>query len=166
MGLFNFIKEAGSSIFGDDDKEQEVAPVKPMAVHLKDNGIDPSTYAFDLKQGHLVITGEAPSQVVKEKVILVLGNVNGVGSIDDRISVAEAIDATDDAAPATEGAEATPTDWQSDTYTVKSGDTLGAIAKSLYGDASKYTVLFEANTPMLSDPNKIYPGQVLRVPKL
>ena len=53
---------------------------------------------------------------------------------------------------------------QSNMYTVVSGDTLSAIAKKEYGDANKYMKIFEANQPMLSDPNKIYPGQVLRIP--
>ena len=39
-----------------------------------------------------------------------------------------------------------------------------AIAKAHYGDGNKYHVIFEANKPMLKDPNKIYPGQVLRIP--
>jgi len=51
-------------------------------------------------------------------------------------------------------------------HTVKSGDSLSKIAKEVYGSANKYMVIFEANKPMLSDPNKIYPGQVLRIPKL
>ena len=50
-------------------------------------------------------------------------------------------------------------------YTVKSGDTLSKIAEDVYGSASDYMQIFEANKPMLSDPDKIYPGQVLRIPK-
>ena len=49
-------------------------------------------------------------------------------------------------------------------YTVVSGDSLSKIAKKHYGDASKYPVIFDANRPMLKDPDKIYPGQVLRIP--
>ena len=49
---------------------------------------------------------------------------------------------------------------------MKKGDTLSGIAKTVYGKASKYPVIFEANRPMLSDPDKIYPGQVLRIPPL
>jgi len=49
-------------------------------------------------------------------------------------------------------------------YTVKSGDSLSAIAQSVYGDANRYNEIFEANKPMLKDPNMIYPGQVLRIP--
>jgi len=49
-------------------------------------------------------------------------------------------------------------------YTVVSGDSLSKIAKEYYGNAMKYPVIFEANKPMLSHPDKIYPGQVLRIP--
>jgi LysM repeat protein len=50
------------------------------------------------------------------------------------------------------------------TYTVKSGDTLSAIAKAHLGDANAYMKIFEANKDQLTDPNKIKPGQVLRIP--
>ena len=51
-------------------------------------------------------------------------------------------------------------------HTVVSGDSLSKIAKEFYGDAMKYPVIFEANKPMLTHPDKIYPGQVLRIPPL
>ena len=51
-------------------------------------------------------------------------------------------------------------------YTVVSGDSLSKIAKAQYGDPMKYPMIFEANQPMLKDPDKIYPGQVLRIPVL
>jgi nucleoid-associated protein YgaU len=54
----------------------------------------------------------------------------------------------------------------SDTYTVKTGDTLSKIAKQFYGDARKYSIIFEANRNILKDPNIIHPGQILRIPKL
>jgi nucleoid-associated protein YgaU len=74
-----------------------------------------------------------------------VGNTKGVARVDDQMTVE---------APAPEAA----------LYTVKSGDGLSKIAKVHYGDASKYPVIFEANKPMLKDPNKIYPRQVLRIP--
>ena len=46
------------------------------------------------------------------------------------------------------------------------GDTLSKIAKQHYGNAMKYPVIFEANKPMLEHPDKIYPGQVLRIPPI
>ena len=51
------------------------------------------------------------------------------------------------------------------TYTVKSGDTLSAIAKQFYNDASKYMKIFEANKNTLSNPDNIAPGQVLTIPE-
>ena len=49
-------------------------------------------------------------------------------------------------------------------YEVKKGDTLSKIAKEIYGDASLYPKIFEANRDQLSDPDKIKPGQVLKIP--
>jgi nucleoid-associated protein YgaU len=50
------------------------------------------------------------------------------------------------------------------TYTVKAGDTLSAIAKEHLGSAGAYTKIFEANRDQLTDPDKIKPGQVLKIP--
>jgi nucleoid-associated protein YgaU len=50
------------------------------------------------------------------------------------------------------------------TYTVKAGDTLSAIAKQHLGDANKYMKIYEANRDQLSDPDKIKPGQILKIP--
>jgi nucleoid-associated protein YgaU len=48
--------------------------------------------------------------------------------------------------------------------TVRSGDTLSKIARDYLGDAKRYPEIFEANRPMLTDPDEIFPGQVLRIP--
>ncbi|MEM7706539.1 MAG: peptidoglycan-binding protein LysM [Pseudomonadota bacterium] len=166
MGLFSFVKDAGAAIFGaDEDPTKMDAPVKPFASHLRDHNINPEGIYFERKGSHLKIEGEVPDQDTKEQVVMILGNVNGIETVEDLMVVANAAGVTTTAeAPATAGADATPQDWQADTYTVQPGDTLGAIAQKLYGSAGKYMVIFEANTPMLKDPNKIYPGQVLRIP--
>lgn len=78
------------------------------------------------------------------------GNIKGIDSVDDRVSIDEQVE------PATEN----------QFYTVISGDYLSKISKKVYGDANKYNVIFEANRPMLDHPDKIYPGQVLVIPKL
>jgi nucleoid-associated protein YgaU len=52
------------------------------------------------------------------------------------------------------------------TYEVRKGDSLSKIAKRVYGDASKWRQIFEANTDKLKDPDKIFPGQVLTIPPL
>jgi nucleoid-associated protein YgaU len=99
------------------------------------------------ESGVCYVGGTVASQEDREKVILACGNVVGVARVEDSIEV-------ENPKP---GATL---------YTVQSGDTLSKIAKAHYGDASKYPVIFEANRPLLEDPDKIYPGQVLRIPKL
>ncbi|HEP9852139.1 TPA: peptidoglycan-binding protein LysM, partial [Pseudomonas aeruginosa] len=94
----------------------------------------------------VIASGEVASQEEKEKILLALGNVAGVSSVEDKITVAQA-------AP------------EARFVTVKKGDTLSAIAKAEYGNANAYMKIFEANKPMLSHPDKIYPGQVLRIPE-
>lgn len=54
---------------------------------------------------------------------------------------------------------------QTTTYTVQSGDTLSAIAKKFLGNANDYMAIFNANRDQLSDPDKIKPGQVLKIPQ-
>ena len=93
------------------------------------------------------VTGKAKDQATKEKAVLIAGNVEGIAQVDDQLEVAEK-------AP------------EAQFHTVVSGDNLSKIAKKYYGNAMKYPVIFEANKPMLKDPDKIYPGQVLRIPLL
>ena len=80
-------------------------------------------------------------------MILVIGNTVGISGVEDEMEV--------------EIQEPVAT-----FHTVVRGDTLSKIAKNVYGDAMKYSVIFEANKPMLSHPDKIYPGQVLRIPPI
>lgn len=101
---------------------------------------------YDGTSKTVTVSGVAPDQATKEKIVLCCGNVSSVAKVDDRLTVAN-------------GAASAAT-----FYEVKSGDSLSKIAKALYGDASLYMKIFEANKPMLSDPNKIYPGQQLRIP--
>jgi len=77
------------------------------------------------------ISGLAHDQATREKVILVVGNSDGIATVDDQMSV--------------ENVEP-----EAQFHTVVSGDTLGKIAKKFYGNAMKYPAIFEANKPMLS----------------
>ena len=179
MGLFDFMKNAGDKILGrDDDKPDDVT--KPLSSHLRENGIDPSGIDFKFEGGGTVVmSGTVESQDDREKAVLVVGNVQGVERVDDRLRVGRAgadfsqVRGDADTARAQPGASQTVGHasagsnggWTSGTYTVQSGDTLSAIAKKQYGDASQYQRIFEANQPMLKDPDKIYPGQVLRIPQ-
>jgi nucleoid-associated protein YgaU len=91
-------------------------------------------------------------------MVLCAGNQYGISKVDCKLTV--------DAPPQAAAAPAAPAEPESTFYTVQSGDTLGKIAAQQYGDAGKYPVIFEANRPMLTDPDKIYPGQTLRIPPL
>ena len=179
MGLFDFMKDAGDKIFGRDD-ETPSDVTKPLSSHLRENGIDPSGIDFDFDgRGTVVMSGTVESQDDREKAVLVVGNVQGVERVDDRLRVARAgadfsqVRGDADTTRGRPGAGQTVghasggsgDGWTSRTYTVKSGDTLSGIAKAQYGDAGKYQRIFEANQPMLKDPDRIYPGQVLRIPQ-
>ena len=142
MGLFDFVKNAGKSLFGSSDANAAEAIAKEVG--------DP-TLADKIKvevDGENVrISGDIPDQATKEKLILAAGNVEGVSKVEEDLTTAQ-------------------TEPEASFHTVEKGDTLWAIAKKSYGNGSKYMAIFEANKPMLSDPDKIYPGQVLRIPVL
>ncbi|OAD45450.1 peptidoglycan-binding protein LysM [Polaribacter atrinae] len=154
MGIFSFIKNAGAKVFGigktteeenADKSEQLRNAITALNLEVTDLGIEVEDDAVKL-------WGETADLATKEKVVLVVGNTNGVATVEDNLTVAE-IEVIEEAAMA-------------QFHTVESGDTLGKIAKTYYGNAMKYPVIFEANKPMLSHPDKIYPGQVLRIPPL
>ena len=159
MGLFSFIKEAGEKLFGGKDAQAADAAPSAEALNAKaadaiaayiqtqNLGIEDLQVAFDGSVGKVTVQGNAPTQAAKEKVTLCCGNVANVQSVDNLMSV-------------------TTPEPEAQYHDVVRGDTLSAIAKKYYGNANKYPVIFEANKPMLSDPDKIYPGQKLRIPPL
>lgn len=167
MGLFDFMSVAGA------DKVTQTDEISPERLdQLRKESISKNIAKLDIDRdkvnvavkGEVVtLTGSAPSQEALEKIVLCAGNQHGIGKVDCQITVAAA-PAAAVATPAA-GAQA-PADAASSFYTVKSGDNLSKIAKAVYGDANKYPLIFEANKPMLSDPDKIYPGQSLRIPPL
>ncbi len=168
MGLFSFLKNAGAKLFNKDKKEEpkttatdvnaeqaaEVARrqkeslLKSIIENLKIpiEGLD-----VELHDDKITVYGSTTTLADKEKVILALGNVEGIAEVDDRIVVV----------PNEEIQE-----LESRFHTVVKGDSLSKISKQYYGDYKKYMVIFEANKPMLKDPDLIYPGQVLRIPEL
>ena len=173
MGLFDFARGAGDKLFGGDDLDE-----KQINDHIKSLGLalNPfSAIVSNAKEGVVSLVGYARTLADKEKAILAAGNIKGVEKVEDRLKIGKPdwMQDQDAAAAEPQAADAEqvgePTDEEAPParfYTVVSGDTLGKIAKEMYGNAGKYTVIFEANKPMLSDPNKIYPGQVLRIPPL
>ena len=164
MGMFSFIKEAGEKLFGRGEAKaaQEAAAAAPTPENIaalnKTAGDAIETYidtmnlnvealdiTFDAPTGTVTVTGVAPDQATKEKVLLCCGNVASVTAVNDMMTVANP-------------------EPESQMYAVVSGDNLSKISKQFYGTPNKYTQIFEANKPMLTHPDKIYPGQVLRIP--
>jgi LysM repeat protein len=156
MGLFSFLKNAGRSLR--EDNSEEAAEAKDRLVEKKlievfyEHKLPINDFSVDVEDDKVIVYGTADNQADKEKAILAIGNVDGIASVDDRISVLAAPEAP--AAP------------QATFYEVQSGDSLSKIAKAHYGDPMKYMAIFEANQPLLKDPNMIYPGQMLRIPAL
>ena len=149
MGLFSFIKNAGAKVFGigKTTEEEAIDKANSLTNAVETLGFEVTDLNIEVNEDTAVVWGEAESQETREKVVLVLGNTEGIASVDDRMTVAiEEVAAI--------------------FHTVVSGDSLSKIAKKVYGDAMKYPVIFEANKPMLKSPDLIYPGQVLRIPAL
>ena len=149
MGLFDFVSNIGKSIFGSG--EDEALAIKNHVQELLGDRVDNLTVSFD--DGLVSIGGQVDSQATKEKVVLLAGNVKGVEQVnDDHLSVK----------PAEVEKEPEP---EFTFYTIVSGDSLSKIALKYYGAASKWPTLFEANREVIQNPDLIYPGQVIRVPK-
>ena len=162
MGLISFFKDAGEKLFGKKVQDVQAAPAKADPAVLADANreagtaienhintlgftVTALTVTFDGATGIAKVYGVAKDQETKEKVILAAGNINGVAGVEDNMTV-------DLSQP--------PAQF----YTVVKGDTLSKIAKQFYGNANDYPRIFEANKPMLTHPDKIYPGQNLRIP--
>ncbi|MDB0601052.1 peptidoglycan-binding protein LysM [Tenacibaculum maritimum] len=154
MGLFSFIKDAGAKVFGIGKTTEEEAVEKAMKLVDAVKALDLSVenLSVSVEEDKAVVSGEAADLPTKEKVVLVIGNTNGIATVEDNMTVAEV--------------EVIEEKIMAQFHTVERGDTLGKIAKEYYGNAMKYPEIFEANKPMLSHPDKIYPGQVLRIPPL
>lgn len=164
MAIWDFVKDAGKSIFGgeakadeapktaapaagaDDETERKVAALKAELAQL---GLTANDVHLTLRGADtVVIKGKARDQETLEKLILAVGNIKGIA----RVELAEEA--------GTEAPAKAPL-----FHTVKKGENLSTIAKHYLGDANRYREIFEANKPMLSDPDKIYPGQSLRIPQ-
>jgi nucleoid-associated protein YgaU len=127
---------------GGDDAEVSGAALQD---ELKELGLDAEGLDIKVEGDKVTVTGKAASQEMREKVILAVGNVEGVAAVQDDV----------------EGDASAPV-----FHTVEKGDTLWAISAKTLGNGTHYEKIFEANKPMLSHPDKIYPGQMLRIPTL
>jgi nucleoid-associated protein YgaU len=162
MGFFDFIRETGARLFGDDDEpeapteevdEAAVAEQKAQTIRdLLNSELGESAAGLEAAYaaGDVTLSGECETIAVKEKAILLAGNVLGVARVnDDNVTVT---------APEPED--------ETEFYVIQAGDSLSKIAKQYYDDAQKYTLIFEANREVIGEPDLIYPGQTIRIPKL
>lgn len=147
MGLFSFIKDAGAKIFGGSDSTDEQSA--KVNAEIKRFQISDNVQAI-VEGEQITLTGECPNLLAKQKVLTIAGNIQGISKVVDNLTVAEPAPALAD----------------NNFYDVKPGDNLSKISKEMYGDPNKYQAIFEANEPMLSHPDKIYPGQKLVIPNL
>ena len=145
MSLFDFVKEAGRTV--------GIVHGNPTADELKteldSHKLGTENVTIDKQGDTAIVHGEVPSRDILERAVVAIGNTVGISKVETDVKVAT---------------HSTP----SSMYTVKKGDTLSQIAEAQYGKgkASQSKLIFEANQPMLKSADKIYPGQVLRVPAL
>lgn len=170
MGLFDSIKNA----LGSKEPEKDVT-VGPSQL-LREAGIDPSGLKFGFGTGSIAVSGEISGEADRQKILDTLSSIQGIDTVEDNMAVAvqpeQAVEAApaEPVSPAAEpvevASESPATDAEKRTYTVKSGDSLWKISEAMYGEGSKYMKIFEANTDLLENPDRIFPGQELVIPKL
>lgn len=145
MGIFSFIKDVGEKIFSGSEAKAE-----DLKKNLDAQGLDTNGIQVHVDGDQVVLKGSVKDKATLEKAILAVGNNQGIAGVK-----------TDEVTVESPGEDSV-------FYTVKQGDTLWKIAETQYGKGkgNQYNIIFEANKPMLKDPDKIYPGQVLRIPPL
>lgn len=129
------------------ERRSEAKKSVELEKYVRELGLEVKGLDIRFDDGTAFIDGEAADAATKERVILAVGNAEGIGKVDESLTIAQ-----DDGS-------------ESEMYVVEKGDTLWAIATAAYGDGSRYPEIFEANKPMLTDPDLIFPGQVLRIPQ-
>ncbi len=147
MGLFDFIKSAGKAL--GITSEDETPSADALKEELDAQGLGTENVEVVVEGDKAIIKGDVADQSIFEKAVVAVGNSLGISKVEASELTVAASDAKDPVF-----------------YTVVKGDTLWKIASDHYGNGSKYNAIFEANRPMLSHPDKIYPGQVLRIPDL
>lgn len=122
----------------DEDKAPEAEELKK---EIEDLGLDTDGVEIEVEGDTVKVKGQAKDAETQEKIILAAGNAAGVAKVEDE-------------------AEGAPV-----FHTVEKGDNLWKISEKMLGNGARYMEIFEANKPMLKDPDAIYPGQVLRIPQ-
>jgi nucleoid-associated protein YgaU len=141
-GLFDFVKTIGKKVFGDNEPD----PATKIKSEIEKDNPGIKDLGVTFKDGAVSLKGNGPVEAL-QKAILMAGNIMGVGEVK------------------LEAAHAASVDDGTQYYVIRSGDNLSAIAKQFYGDPNKYPKIFEANREVIKDPNLIFPGQKIRIPK-
>lgn len=162
MSLFGFVKDIGRRVFNKDEDAAE-----KLREHIQDAGVGIRDFSVDFEMGHVTLKGEVDSKADKEKAVLLAGNVAGVGEV---FANELTVKVSEEQAAAEAAGSAAPVDVpggeeETEFYVIQAGDTLGKIAKEVYGDAMQYPKIFEANREVIEDPDKIFVGQKIRLPK-
>ena len=145
MGLFDFARNIGKKLFGKEDEA-------PAAIkqHIEEDNPGVSNLQVQVKDGVATLTGQAQSAEALEKAVLMTGNALGIEKVQaDQMSIADGSKVGGD----------------DEFYVIQKGDTLWKIAEKAYGDGSKYNRIVDVNREVIRDPNKIFPGQKIRIPK-
>lgn len=145
MGLFDFARNIGKKLFGKEDEA-------PTAIkqHIEEDNPGVSDLQVQVKDGVATLTGQAQSAEALEKAVLMTGNALGIEKVQaDQMSIVDGSKVGGD----------------DEFYVIQKGDTLWKIAEKAYGDGSKYNRIVEVNREVIRDPNKIFPGQKIRIPK-
>jgi nucleoid-associated protein YgaU len=144
MGLLDFAKDVGRQLF---DTDAEAADNIKQHLDIKLYGIKNVEVTFD--DGLATVCGDCINEATRNSAVLIVGDIKGVEKVNaDGLTFPEVVEEVE----------------KVEYYEIVSGDTLGGIAKKFYGSASKYTRIHEANKELIPDPNKIYPGQKIKIP--
>lgn len=144
MALFDFFKrDKGKELFEANADAQRRA--EAIRNEIRRLGL-PGNINVEVEGSRVKVTGDVPDEATRQKLNMIVGNVKYIEAVDDT---------------ALKGPQAA----QPKVHEVQSGDTLSSIAERYLGDTNAYNRIFEANRPMLSDPDEIYPGQVLIIPE-
>ena len=149
MGIFSFMKNAGEKIFGTEDVD--AVADKASVINAKLSEYDVNGVRVDVSEDTVTLSGQVENIKDIKKAIIIAGNIEGIASVSNNLTIAP---------------QPIVIEQEKSFYTVKEGDSLSKIAGEVYGDVMKYEGIFEANKPMLTHPDKIYPGQVLIIPEL
>ncbi|HEX3033857.1 MAG TPA: peptidoglycan-binding protein LysM [Thermodesulfobacteriota bacterium] len=161
MGMFDFLKGVGESILGGDNDDKEVENLLNKQLGGKIQNLK-----AEVSDGLVKLHGTCDSLATKEKAVLLAGNIKGIEKVDDTdLKTRPSQPKTAQQGKAESKPKEEKEEGESQFYEIKSGDNLSKIAKQFYGDANKYPLIFEANREVIKDPDKIYPGQKIRIPK-